>query len=64
MLATLLADTSILPVSRSPFAKMKVLVLRYAADAAVGVLGSRRLSKGIAINSNSYLSNGVVLRAV
>ena len=64
VLATLLEDTSILPVSRSPFAKMKVLLLRYAAGAAVGVLGSRRLSKGIAINSNSYLSNGVVLRAV
>ena len=64
VLATLIADSSILPASRSPLAKAKVVLLRLAAAAAVRALASSRLSTGIAINSNSYLSNGVVLRAV
>ena len=64
VLATLIADASILPVSRSPIAKAKVGLLRLAAAALVRVLDARSLSNGIAINSNCYLSNGVVLRAV
>ena len=64
VLATLIADASILPVSRSAIAKAKVGLLRLAAAALVRALDARSLSNGIAINSNCYLSNGVVLRAV
>ena len=63
VLAMLLADASILPLSRSPLARAKVVVLRIAAAALVRVLDSRALSARVAINSNAYLSNGVVLRA-
>ena len=64
VLATLVADSSILPVSPSLFAKAKVVLLRRLAAALVRLLDSRALPAGIAINSNCYLSNGVVLRAV
>jgi hypothetical protein len=63
VLATLLGDASILPASRSAFAKVKVVALRLAAAAMVRALDSNALSKGVTINSNCYLSNGVVLRA-
>ena len=63
VLATLIEDASILPTSRSFFAKAKVGALRLAATATVRFLGSSLLSNGVAINSNCYLSNGVVLRA-
>jgi hypothetical protein len=64
VLAMLVADASILPVSRTLFARAKVALLRLAAAAVVRVLDSPALSAGIAINSNAYLSNGVVLRAL
>jgi len=64
VLATLLADASILPESRSLFAKAKVAVLRVAFAALIRLFDSSWLSRGIAVNSNSYLSNGVVLRAI
>ena len=63
VLATLIEDASILPASGSLYAKGKVGLLRVAAAVMVRLLDSPRLSKDIAINSNSYLSNGVVLRA-
>lgn len=63
VLATLITDASMLPVSRSLAARIKVGVLRIAAAAMVRVLDARRLSRGIAINSNCYLGNAVVLRA-
>lgn len=64
VLATLIEDASILPASRSLVTKGKVGVLRLAAAAMVRLLDSTSLSRGIAINSNCYLSNGVVLRAI
>ena len=64
VLATLIEDASILPASRSWVARGKVGLLRLAAAASVRLLDSPSLSNGIAINSNAYLSNGVVLRAV
>jgi SAM-dependent methyltransferase len=64
VLATLIADASILPTSRSLFAKAKVVLVRAAAAGLVRLLDSAIWSRGIVINSNSYLSNGVVLRAV
>ena len=65
VLATLISDASILPTSRSLVAKAKVGVLRLAAGRAgaparFADAGRRR----IVVNSNCYLSNGVVLRAV
>jgi hypothetical protein len=64
VLATLVADASMLPLSRSLAAKVKVGVLRFAAAAMVRLLDSSALSRGLAINSNCYLSNGVVLKAI
>ncbi len=64
VLATLIEDASILPTSRSPMARVKVGVLRLAARALVRLLDSNIWSTGIVVNSNCYLSNGVVLRAI
>ena len=64
VLATLCADASILPTTRSLVAKAKVGALRLAVAAAVRLLDSGRWSRGIAVNSNCYLGNGIVLRAV
>ena len=63
VLATLVADASILPGSRSLYSRIKVGGLRAAAAGLVRLLDSKALSRGIVINSNCYLSNGVVLRA-
>jgi hypothetical protein len=64
VLATLIEDASILLTSRSLYAKAKVGVLRLAAAAMVRLLDSKTWSTSIVINSDCYLSNGVVLRAV
>ena len=64
VLATLITDASILPASRSWYAKAKVGVLRLAVVAVVRLLDSNTWSRSIVVNSNCYLSNGVVLRAV
>lgn len=64
VLATLIEDASILPTSRSLYSKAKVGLLRLAAAAMVRLLDSKTWSTSIVINSNCYLSNGVVLRAV
>jgi hypothetical protein len=64
VLAMLVADGSILPIPGSLYSKMKVGVLRAAAGAFVGLLDSGALSRRVIVNSNSYLSNGVVLRAI
>jgi hypothetical protein len=63
VLATLIEDASVLPTSRSWYAKAKVGAVRLAAAALVRLLGSGTWSRGMVINSNCYLSNGVVLRA-
>lgn len=63
ILAMLVDDASILPVSRAWLAKVKVAMLRVAAKGLVRLLDSAMLTKGIAINSNCYLTNGIVLRA-
>lgn len=64
VLATLIEDASMLPTSRSWYAKAKVGALRLAAAALVRLLASDTWSRSMVINSNSYLSNGVVLRAI
>jgi hypothetical protein len=63
VLATLISDCSILPLSRSLLVKAKVALLRGGAAALVRILDSRALSSAVAINANVFLSNGVVLRA-
>ena len=63
VLATLVADASILPVSQSLYSKVKVGALRAASAGLVRLLDSGSLSRRVVINSNCYLSNGVVLRA-
>ena len=63
VLATLIADASILPTSKSVLAKAKVRILRLAAAAMIRLLDSSTWSRGVVVNSNCYLSNGVVLRA-
>lgn len=61
--ATLVADASILPATRAAFDRVKARVLRMAAARLISWLQAPALSRRVAINSNSYLSNGVVLRA-
>jgi 2-polyprenyl-3-methyl-5-hydroxy-6-metoxy-1,4-benzoquinol methylase len=61
--ATLVADASILPATRSAYARVKARVLRMASARLVSFLESASLSRHVTINSHSYLSNGVVLRA-
>jgi hypothetical protein len=63
VLATLVADASILPGSRSLYARAKVAALRTAAAGLIRLLESDMLSRRVVINSNCHLSNGVVLRA-
>ena len=63
VVATLVADTSILPATRSAYDRVKARVLRMASARLVSCLESASLSRHVAINSHSYLSNGVVLRA-
>ena len=64
VLATLVADLSILPTSRSFAARVRVAVLRSFVAAAVRLLDSPALTRGVAVNSNTYSTNAVVLRAV
>jgi SAM-dependent methyltransferase len=63
VLAMLVADASILPAARSLYSKIKVGALRAASAGLVRLLDSQTLSRSVVINSNCYLSNGVVLRA-
>jgi hypothetical protein len=46
------------------FARAKTGLLRLAVVAMLRVLDSGALSSGVVINSNCYLTSGVVLRAV
>jgi hypothetical protein len=64
VLATLVADASILPIPGSLYSKVKVGALRAAAGALVSLLDSGALSRRVSVNSNTYLSNGMVLRAI
>ena len=63
VLATLFADASILPISGSLYSRVKVGALRAASAGFVRLLDSATWSRSVVINSNCYLSNGVVLRA-
>jgi len=63
-LATLLADISVLPAAPTLRSRAKTRVLRAAKAWLVARLDRASLADHVAINSNSYLSNGIVLRAI
>ena len=62
-LATLMADVSILPAAPTLRSRVKTRVLRAAKAWLVARLDAASLSDHVAINSNYYLGNGVVLKA-
>jgi ubiquinone/menaquinone biosynthesis C-methylase UbiE len=61
--ATLMADISVLPVARTLRSRVKTGILRAAKSWIVKQLDEPSLSDHVAINSNFYLCNGVVLKA-
>jgi hypothetical protein len=63
-LATLMADISVLPAAPTLRSRAKTRVLRVAQAWLVSRLDAPSLSDHVAINSNYYLSNGVVLKAI
>ena len=63
VLATLVAGVSFLPATSTIFARVKVRVVRATAAMLLRALGAGWVTGHVAINSNYYLSNGVVLRA-
>ncbi len=63
-LATLVEDISVLPSERTFRSRAKTQMLRAVKAWLVSRLDSARLSSHVAINSNYYLGNGVVLKAV
>jgi Methyltransferase domain len=63
VLSTLLSDASYLPTTDSLYARAKVRAARAVTAAALGVLNASFASSNMTMNSNLYLTNGVVLRA-
>jgi hypothetical protein len=63
VLSTLLADLSFLPATRSRLARVKATVLQKAFVVLMRLLDNRWLTQQVAISSNFYLTNAVVLRA-
>lgn len=63
VLATVTADVSILPEMPTPYARLKARLLRSAASVLVRAFSARALRGQVALNSNVYLTNGVILRA-
>jgi hypothetical protein len=63
VLSTLVADVSVLPTSRSLTARIKVRLIRLALIIFIKALKVDWVRHHVELNSNSYLSNGVVLRS-
>jgi hypothetical protein len=63
-LATLVSDISILPAAPTLRSRAKTSVLRAAKAWLVSRLDADSLGNHVAINSNYYLSNGIVLTAI
>lgn len=61
--ATLMSDVSVLPAARTFRSRVKTGILRAAKSWIVRQLDRPSLHDHVAINSNFYLSNGVVLQA-
>ena len=64
VVATMLADVSVLPSAPTVTSRLKSRVLRAAKAWLVARLASATLSDHVHINSNLYLSSGIVLKAV
>lgn len=64
VLSTMLADVSILPTTRSVYARIKVRAARALKAAAIRAIQSPFARSNVAMHSNLYLTNGVILRAV
>lgn len=61
VLSTIAADLSILPAARGVWPRVKSRVLRAARRQLLAGLDSSWLRRGVEINSNTYLSGGVIL---
>jgi hypothetical protein len=64
VIATMLADVSVLPSAPTLRSRVKTRVLRAAKSWLVSRLASPSLADHVHINSNLYLSSGIVLKAV
>jgi hypothetical protein len=64
VIATMLADVSVLPSGPTFRSRIKARVLRAAKAWLVSRLASSSLADHVHINSNLYLSSGIVLKAV
>jgi hypothetical protein len=64
VIATMLADVSVLPSAPTIRSRVKTRVLRAAKAWLVSRLASASLADHVTINSNLYLSSGIVLKAV
>ena len=64
VVATMLADVSVLPSAPTVSSRIKSRVLRAAKAWLVTRLASHTLANHVHINSNLYLSSGIVLKAV
>jgi Methyltransferase domain len=64
VVATMLADVSVLPSAPTFQSRAKTRVLRAAKAWLVSRLASASLADHVTINSNLYLSSGIVLKAI
>ena len=64
VIATMLADVSVLPSAPTLRSRIKTRVLRGMRAWLVSRLASASLADHVTINSNLYLSSGIVLKAV
>lgn len=64
VIATMLADVSVLPSTPTLRSRLKTRVLRAVRAWLVSRLASASLADHVTINSNLYLSSGIVLKAV
>jgi SAM-dependent methyltransferase len=64
VLGTISADVSVLPAQPRFLARAKAYVARRLRNLTLAVLDSRWFQRGLQFNSNTYLSNGLILEAV
>ena len=64
VIATMLADVSVLPPAPTLRSRIKARILRACQAWLVSRLASASLAAHVQINSNLYLSSGIVLKAV
>ena len=64
VISTILDDVSILPTGRSAFSRLNARLARLARRALVRILQSEACWGSVQLNSNTYLSNAVVLKPI